>query len=337
MIPCKSTPLIPIPSDFSPKPIKATLSLSKTHHPFSSNLSHLLKIGSFGEAITALDSIAQNGCKLRVDSFTHLLDCCIEMHSVQFGRELHARMYLVDEVNPFVETKLIGMYAKCGCLDEARKVFDEMSERNLFTWSAMIGAYSREQRWREVLGLFGLMMQEGMLPDGFLLPKILQACGNCGDYETGRVIHSLVIRCGFSSRSRVSNALLGVYAKCGKLSLARRFFEEMDERDMVSWNSMISGYCHRGENDEAHRLFDMMYEEGVEPGLITWNILVAGYNHSGDCDAAMQLMNKMRDFGVTPDVFTWTSMISGLSQKNKIVEALELFREMLLVDRKSVV
>lgn len=223
------------------------------------------------------------------------------------------------------------MYAKCGCLDEARKVFDEMSERNLFTWSAMIGAYSREQRWREVLGLFGLMMQEGMLPDGFLLPKILQACGNCGDYETGRVIHSLVIRCGFSSRSRVSNALLGVYAKCGKLSLARRFFEEMDERDMVSWNSMISGYCHRGENDEAHRLFDMMYEEGVEPGLITWNILVAGYNHSGDCDAAMQLMNKMRDFGVTPDVFTWTSMISGLSQKNKIVEALELFREMLLV------
>lgn len=278
-----------------------------------------------------LDSIAQNGCKLGTHTFNRLLECCIRVNSVRFGRELHARLHLVDEVNPFVETKLVSMYAKCGCLDDARKVFDEMSERNLFTWSAMIGAYSRKRRWHDVVGLFRLMMRDGVLPDAFLLPKILQACGNCGDYETGRLIHSLVVRKGWSSRRRVSNALLAVYAKCGRLSLPRRFFQDMDERDRVSRNLMILGSCHRGENDEAHKLFDVMCEEGIEPGLITWNTLVAGYNRSGYCEAAMELMKKIGNFGVTPDVFTWTSMISGLAQNNRIDEALELFREMLLI------
>ena len=276
-----------------------------------------------------LDSIAQNGCKLKSETFNYLLECCIRVNSVRFGRELHARLHLVDEVNPFVETKLVGMYAKCGCLDDARKLFDEMCERNLFTWSAMIGAYAREQRWRDVVDLFRLMMRDGELPDGFLLPKILGACANFGDYETGRLIHSLVVRRGLSSRRRVNNALLALYTKCGRLSLARRFFEEMDERNLVSWNSIILGYCLMGENDEAHRLFDMMWEEGIEPGLITWNTLVTGYSQSGDCDTAMQLMKKMGNFGVTPDVFTWTSIISGLVQNNRIDEALELFREML--------
>uniref|UniRef100_A0A803LKG9 Jacalin-type lectin domain-containing protein n=1 Tax=Chenopodium quinoa TaxID=63459 RepID=A0A803LKG9_CHEQI len=339
IIPCKSTPpTIPIFSDISHNPIKSTLSLSKTHQPFPSkipdfaHLNHLLKIGHFKEAIIVLDSISENGFRLNSNAFLQLLDCCIELNSAELGRELHSRVHLVQDVCPFVETKLVSMYAKCGCLNDARKVFDEMSERNLFSWSAMIGAYSREQRWSEVVGLFGLMMKEGILPDGFLFPKILQACGKCEDFETGRLIHSLVIRSGMSSCKRVINALLAVYVKCRKMSLARRFFEEMDERDIVSWNSMISGYCRTGENVEAHRLLNMMFEEGIEPSMITWNILVTGYNQSGNCDAALELINKMRGFGMIPDVFTWTSMISGLAQNNRVVEALELFREMLLVD-----
>lgn len=237
-------------------------------------------------------------------------------------------------MNPFVETKLVSMYAKCGCFDDARRVFDEIRDRNLFTWSAIIGACCRERRWKEVVKLFFLMMEDGVVPDHFLFPKILQACGHCGDFTTTKLIHSLVVRCGFTSSIRVNNSILAVYARCGKLSWARRFFENMDERDAVSWNAIISGYCQQGQGDEARRLFDTMIKVGIEPDLVTWNILIANYNQRGRCDVAMELMKKMGDFGVTPDVFTWTSMISGFSQNNKRSQATDLFKEMLLAGVK---
>uniref|UniRef100_A0A2N9IHH5 DYW domain-containing protein n=1 Tax=Fagus sylvatica TaxID=28930 RepID=A0A2N9IHH5_FAGSY len=97
----------------------------------------------------------------------------------------------------------------------------------------------------------------------------------------------------------------------------------------VTWNAIISGYCQKGENEEAHRLFDAMLEEGVELGSVTWNILIASYNQLGRCDVAMELMKKMESIGIIPDVFTWTSMISGFAHNNKIRQALDLFKDML--------
>lgn len=232
-----------------------------------------------------------------------------------------------------METKLVSLYAKCGTLEDARKVFDGMSERNLYTWSAMIGGYSREQKWEEVIELFFQMMKEGVVPDAFLIPKILQACSNVGDNETGRLLHSVAVRCGFlnaSEETHVSNSLLTMYAKCGELELARKFFEKLEAKNRVSWNAIISGHCQFGENEEALRLFERMVEENVEPGLVTWNILIASYNQCGNPDRAMELMVQMERAGISPDVVTWTSMISGFVQNNRTKQALDLYQEMLL-------
>ncbi|KAG2692654.1 hypothetical protein I3760_08G062700 [Carya illinoinensis] len=334
IIPCNSCTPAPIPSklgnqsNFSPKP---TLSFAEKPHPkvADSYLNYLRKNGRLSEAVTALDSVAQRGSKVKPKTYLNLLQSCIDANCIQLGRKLHARIDLVEEVNPFVETKIVSMYAKCGCLDDARKVFYEIRVKNLYTWSAMIGACSREQRWREVVELFFDMMEGGFVPDSFLFPKILQACANCRDFGTGKLIHSLVVRCGMSRCLRVNNSILAVYAKSGKLSSARRFFENMDERDRVTWNAIISGYCQKGDNEEARRLLDAMCEEGVQPGSVTWNILISSYNQLGHCDVAMELMRKMDSFGITPDVFTWTSMISGFAQNNRRSQALDLLKDML--------
>ncbi|KAJ6405834.1 hypothetical protein OIU84_013742 [Salix udensis] len=319
-------------SEFSQKSIKSSISFAKNPVPKSidSHLDSLCKNGSLTDAITVLDSVAQQGSKVTPRTYMNLLQSCIDTNSINLGRKIHARISVVQEKSPVIETKLVSMYAKCGYLRDARKVFDEMSERNLFTWSAMIGACCREKRWREVVELYYMMMEDNVLPDGFLLPKILQAVGNCGDGKTGELLHSFVVRCGMGSFPRVNNSVLAVYSKCGKLSLARRFFESMDERDIVAWNAMMSGYCFKGEIEEAHRLFDAMCEEGIEPGLVTWNILIAGYNQKGQCDVAMNLMKKMVSFGVRPDVVAWTAMISGFAQNNRNGQALDLYKEMIL-------
>ncbi|KAJ4965115.1 hypothetical protein NE237_016964 [Protea cynaroides] len=346
ILPCKSKPSSAdlfkheVPIGFSSKPIKSSISFNKTSTPVASRLTqkitehhvnHLCRTGQLKEAVAALDSIDKLGAKVKPGTYISLLQCCIDLDSIDQGRKLHARIGMVRNLNPFIETKLVGMYAKCGSLEDARRVFDQMQERNLFTWSSMIGAYARERRWWEIIDLFFLMMADGILPDEYLLPKILQACANVGDAVSGELIHSVVIRSGMDLCVHVNNALLAMYAKCGRLISARRFFEKMDKKDMVSWNSIISGYCQSGQNEEALQLFDKMKVEGVKQGIITWNILIASYNQSGNCDLAMELMRKMETLGIAPDVFTWTSMVSGYAQNNRKNLALELFREMMVV------
>ncbi|RDX60745.1 Pentatricopeptide repeat-containing protein, partial [Mucuna pruriens] len=308
------------------------VSMTKTSHPklMDTQLNQLCVNGPLSEAVEILDSLAQQGSKVRPITFMNLLQACIDRDCIWVGRELHARIGFVGKVNPFVETKLVSMYAKCGHLDEARKVFDEMRERNLFTWSAMIGACSRELKWEEVVDLFYDMMQHGGFPDELLLPKILKACGKCRDFETGRLIHSMAIRGGMCSLL-VINSILAMYAKCGEITCAEKLFRRMDERNCVSWNVIITGYCQKGEIEQAQKYFDAIQEEGIEPGLVTWNILIASYNQLGHCDIAMNLMRKMESFGIAPDVYTWTSMISGFTQKGRINDALDLLREMFIV------
>jgi len=308
------------------------VSMTKPSNPKSidTQLNQLCINGSLSEAVAILDSLAEQGCRVKPITYMNLLQSCIDKDCIFIGKELHSRIGLVENVNPFVETKLVSMYAKCGLLGMARKVFDEMSVRNLFTWSAMIGGCSRNKSWGEVVGLFYEMMGDGVLPDEFLLPKVLQACGKCRDLETGRLIHSIVIRRGMRWSKHLRNSIMAVYAKCGEMDCAKKIFDCTDERDIIAWNGMISGFCQNGEIGQAQKYFDAMQKDGVEPSLVTWNILISCYNQLGHCDLAIDLMRKMEWFGIAPDVYTWTSMISGFTQKGRISYALDLLKEMFL-------
>nr|CAD1825048.1 unnamed protein product [Ananas comosus var. bracteatus] len=122
-----------------------------------------------------------------------------------------------------------------------------------------------------------------------------------------------------------------MYSKCGELSSAKRFFEQMVVKDDVSWNSIISGCCQCGEREQALSLFKLMRAEGVEPGLVTWNILIASYCKSGYLNIATELTKEMENYGIAADVFTWTSLISGFAQNDRENEALNLFQKMRLL------
>ncbi|GER57044.1 pentatricopeptide repeat-containing family protein [Striga asiatica] len=326
VLPCKTI----LPPKISEKPTKPkSLSKNSSHNPAGdARLKRLCNLGRLRDAIFSLDSC---GSTVRPSTLSYLIESCIDSNSLDLCHELHARILnLVDRPDPFLQTKLVGMFAKCGSLGDAFAVFDVMRERNLYTWSAIIGACSRERMWGDVVDLFYWMMEEGSSsPDNFLFPKILQACGNRGDSETGRLIHGITVKRGISDDLRVNNSILAVYAKCRQLSCANRFFEKMEVKDKVSWNAIISGFCLAGRIDEARKLLESMRDEGFGPDAITWNLLITSCNHLGRCDLALSLMNEMENLNTRPDVYTWTSMISGLAQNNRTSEALKLFVEML--------
>ncbi|KAL0314607.1 UNVERIFIED_CONTAM: Pentatricopeptide repeat-containing protein [Sesamum angustifolium] len=304
ILPCKTL----IPSKIPEKPAKFN-SLSANNPPkltHDAYLKRLCKLGPLSDAISSLDSC---GSTVRHSTLSRLIESCIDSNSLDLCYKLHASVKkLIKEPDPFIETKLESV-----CMVR-------------YNWGLF-----EEKRWGDVVELFYWMMADGdVVPDDFLFPKILQACGNSGDVETGRLIHGIVIKSGKTSELRVNNSILAVYAKCGWLSSARRFFEGMEVNDRVSWNAIITGYCQAGKINEAQRLFELMCEEGPQPDAITWNVLISSCNQLGKCDVAMKLMNEMESSGVKPDVFTWSSMILGFAQNNRRLEALKLFREMLL-------
>ncbi|GLT92058.1 hypothetical protein SLE2022_099170 [Rubroshorea leprosula] len=276
--------------------------------------------GRLSECITTLDAISKTGSKVRANNFSNLLQSCIDYGSVDLGRQLHSRIDLVDK----------------------------MRERNLYTWSAMIGACSREQSWRKVVELFFLMMNDGMVPDDFLFPKILEACANCGDVVTGKLIHSLVIR-------------LGMLGQC---DVAMGLMKEMESfgitPDVFTWTSMISGLAQNGRTDQALDLFKEMLLEGVTANDVTivsaisactssrglktgwkfvllllrwvslmkWRLGIPSLARILGTGKQKLLGKVLTESKVGKDVFTWNSMIGGYSQAGYCGKAYELFMKM---------
>ncbi|XP_057826384.2 pentatricopeptide repeat-containing protein At4g02750 [Cryptomeria japonica] len=220
----------------------------------------------------------------------------------------------------FFQNKLINMYANWGSWIDARKVFDEMTKQDVFSWNVIITAYRRYGCSHEALKLFNQMQQTGIQPDQFTFASILPACGKIGILGQGMDIHQSIIESGFSSDVVVANSLIDMYAKCGNIQKAREVFDNMPQRDVISWNVMIAGYAQIGFLEEASQLFKEMSQRDV----VSWNAMISGYVQKGFLDEAFRL------FSVMPqrDVISWNTMIAAYAQRGFLEEASRIFKEM---------
>lgn len=223
-------------------------------------------------------------------------------------------------------TKLVIMYAKCGRLLAARKLFfDQMPQHqhNVVSWTAMIAAHARCGDSPEALRLFCQMKkQNGIWPNQFTFASVVSACANLATLENGRELHGQLLRSGFHSNVFVGNALLDMYSKCGHIEDARQIFEEIPQRDVVSWNAMTAGYAQNGRLHEALELFRKMPER--ERNVVTWNGLIAGLAQNGFINDAFKLFEEMP----VRNVISWTAMIAGCAKNGLVDRALELFQKM---------
>ncbi|XP_057873381.1 pentatricopeptide repeat-containing protein DOT4, chloroplastic-like [Cryptomeria japonica] len=224
--------------------------------------------------------------------------------------------------------KLAILYVKCANLEDAQQVFNEMPQRNSLSWTVIIGGVAKQGQWHETLRLFHQMRGLGLQPNNFIIPSVLKACANLMSLQEGKDIHDYIVRNKLEIDLFVASALVDMYAKCGSLDCARQVFNKMPHRDLVAWNSMISGYAHNGQDAEALEIFNEMQREGLKPDLITWNALIAGYSHTGKTAEAMKLFNQMQSAGMKPDTVSWTALIQGYTQSACSNKALELFCQM---------
>ena len=145
-----------------------------------------------------------------------------------------------------------------------------MQDKTIFSWTAIVSGYARIGCYADALEFFRRMQMVGIEPDEISLVSVLPACAQLGALELGKWIHIYADKAGFLRNICVCNALIEMYAKCGSIDEGRRLFDQMNERDVISWSTMIVGLANHGRAREAIELFQEMQKAKVEPNIITF-------------------------------------------------------------------
>eukprot|EP01018_Ginkgo_biloba_P030407 Gb_26154 [translate_table: standard] len=305
---------------------------------------------------------------IQPDKFTFpcLFRACGGLSALQQGKEIHDFIRRSGfESDAFVANSLIDMYAKCGSLDNARQVFDKISQKNVVSWTAIIVGYTQNGYYNEALKLFRQMQLAGMIPNSVTVVSVLTACGRLAAPQQGKETHGHIIRREFDSDVFLVSALINMYAKCKSIEIAREVFGRMSKKDAVSYNTMIAGYCQNGRVHEALVLFRKMQIQGMKPNSAAISIILPACAHLADLQKGKEIheyvirngfgsdmfvMNALLDmytkcgstriarqvFDQMPDrdVVSWNTMIAGYAQNGDANEALKLFAQMQVEDMK---
>jgi pentatricopeptide repeat protein len=177
-------------------------------------------------------------------TYASILNACASAGALEWVKDAHSHVQEAGlESGLQVGSALVHMYSKSGSIDDAQIVFDRMKERNVITWTVIIGAYAENGRGVEAYKLYLQMKREGFQPDAITFASILNACASAGALEWVKDVRSHVREAGLESDLRVGKALVHVYAKSGNIDDARLVFDRMEERDVITWNVMIGVYA----------------------------------------------------------------------------------------------
>lgn len=290
--------------------------------------------------------------------FSVVLKACSEMRDIDEGRKVHCQIVKVGNPDSFVQTGLVDMYAKCGEIECSRKVFSEIIDRNVVSWTSMIAGYVQNDCAEDALVLFNRMREAMVEGNEFTLGSLVTACGKLGALHQGKWVHGYVIKNGIELNSYSVTTLLDMYVKCGSIRDARSVFDELSSVDLVSWTAMIVGYSQSGFPDEALKLFIDKKWFGILPNAVTIASLLSacaqlsnlsfgrlvhalgiqlGLKDSTVINALVDMYAKCGMIGDARYIFetvsdkniiAWNSIISGYSQNGSAYEAFELFHQM---------
>ncbi|XWS73287.1 hypothetical protein CRYUN_Cryun02cG0115100 [Craigia yunnanensis] len=268
---------------------------------------------------------------LKPNKFTYpfLFIACANLLELCHGQSAHSSVIKLGlNVDSHTTHSLITVYARCGELGSARKVFDSIDERDLVSWNSMISGYSKMGYANEAVGLFEKMREEGFAPDEMTLVSVLGACGDLGDLNLGMWVEGFVMKHKMELNSFIGSALIDMYGKCGDLVSARRVFDGMQGKDVVTWNAMITGYAQNGMLDEAIKLFHGMKDTGVNPDKITLVGVLSACASIGALDLGKWIGTYAAQRGLQHNIFVSTALVDMYAKCGSLDDAQRVFENM---------
>ncbi|XP_073226283.1 pentatricopeptide repeat-containing protein DOT4, chloroplastic [Cicer arietinum] len=332
-----------------------------THNVTADQNAKICKFCEMGDLRNAMESLIRSTRhELGLNTYCSVLQLCAERKSLEDGKRIH--FIIVSKGIPIkgaLGAKLVFMYVNCGDLVKGREIFDEILNDKVFLWNLMMSEYAKIGNYRESLGLFNKMQKLGIAGDSYTFTCVLKCFTALGKVKECKRVHGYVLKLGFGSSTAVVNSLIAAYFKFGGVESAHNLFDELSDRDVVSWNSMINGCVVNGFSRNGLEIFIQMLILGVGVDLTTLvsvlvacanignlslgralhafgvkapfsgevvfsNTLLDMYSKCGNLNGATEVFVKMGE----TTIVSWTSIIAAYVREGLYDDAIGLFDEM---------
>lgn len=254
--------------------------------------------------------------------FVSLLEKC---RSISELKQIHALLiaFGLSNQDPFASRILSFAATSDACnLNYADQFFLQLTNPTIFSYNTMIRGYSNGKNPNKSLSLFVDMLRDGMVPDYLTYPFLAKASARLSEPKLGGCIHGVILRNGFASDRFVSNSLIHMYGSCGDVMGARKLFDEMPSRNLVSWNTMLDGYAKCGNLDLMKEVFDLMPERDV----VSWSSLVDGYVNDGEYAEALAVFDRMKAAGQKANEVTMVSVFCACAHLGALEQGRTMHR-----------
>ncbi|KAJ4970580.1 hypothetical protein NE237_003679 [Protea cynaroides] len=288
---------------------------------------------SCSEQLELFARLLRNGSVPRPQFLSRLVSACANSSSLHAGEQVHSAIIKLGfNSNVFVNSALVNMYGKCNSILLAQQVFDEMPERNIVSWNSLIRSYLHAQFPHVAIEVFLEMLKHGLAPYPSTISALLVACSRVKAGELGIQVHAIGIKSGASSNVFVGTGLIDMYSKCSNIDDARRVFDHLPDRNAVTWTSLVTGYSHHQQSDEAMILTREMRRFGVKLNSVTYNSLLSSFSTPNDLDHGKQVHCQVIQQGLVSSTYIVVSLMTMYSECGSLEEFTRICPTMLSLD-----
>ncbi|XP_047333364.1 pentatricopeptide repeat-containing protein At4g16470-like isoform X1 [Impatiens glandulifera] len=313
--------------------IKAETSNGSFQVKDSNNLIHLNKtlreLCITGRVKEAIGIMRHEDSPLFAETYSILLQECIHRKRFRWGMIIHSHMIIVGFViNDYLMIKLLILYTKLGDLNTAHHLFDNLPNRTLVSWNAIIAGLVQKGDEKMGLRYYYAMRRTGLIPDQYTFASIFKACGSLAILEQGRIVHGIFLKCQPNGNIIVNSALMDMYFKSSSPYDGRMVFEKVLEKNVITWTALIFGLAQNGRVYEVLESYRSMLKEGCRPNYVTFLALLSACSYGGLVKEGWEYFLSMKnDYGIQPVGKHYAAMVDLLGRSGRLEEAFEFVKD----------
>lgn len=282
------------------------------------------KCGAVEEAANAFNNLVDKD----LISCNSVISAAIRSQRIDLAFKYFNSMAYPDTISYNV---LINGLVQFGTMEDAIRLFKSIPSTNTCSWNAIITGYVNRNRTQESLDFLKTMQKEGVEMDEYTFSSILSGIAQLSALTWGMLLHCLIMKSGFDSSVVVGTALIDMYSKCGEVDEAELAFESLPSKNIITWNTIISGFAHNGESKKLiQHLEKMKNVNDLKLDEITLLCVLAACAHNQmPLETAYEyFVAIIKENNILPTVEHLTAMIRLMGRNDEVWRAEKMINEL---------